>query len=128
VVIPALGRQRQVDICEFKARLVYVIKPCLKKMNTTKTNQPTNQPPPGYRALATALSPRIHTSFSSLELFPADLSSRMGLCFSRPIFVGDLFSGMDENDTFKSQYLLSIASFCKYTKLYERQQFGGLFL
>jgi hypothetical protein len=33
-LIPTLGRQRQVDICEFEGSLVYTKKPCLKKPKT----------------------------------------------------------------------------------------------
>jgi len=31
LLIPALRRQGQADLCEFKASLVYIEKPCLKK-------------------------------------------------------------------------------------------------
>ena len=46
LLILALGRQRQADLCEFEARLVYRVssrtgfgateKPCLEKQNKTK--------------------------------------------------------------------------------------------
>lgn len=31
-LIPELGRQKQVDLYEFKANLVYTVEPCLKKV------------------------------------------------------------------------------------------------
>jgi hypothetical protein len=40
--VPAFNsRQRQADLCEYEASLVYTERPCLKK----PTNQPTNQNP-----------------------------------------------------------------------------------
>ena len=45
-LIPAFGRQRQVDLCEFKASLFYIasfrlarIRYCLKKMKHSPTNE-----------------------------------------------------------------------------------------
>jgi hypothetical protein len=31
-LIPALDRKRQVDVCEFKASQVYIVKTCLQKL------------------------------------------------------------------------------------------------
>jgi hypothetical protein len=52
-LIPALARQRQVDLCEFKATLVYRVrsrssrakteKPCFKKIKQTKQTNKTNK-------------------------------------------------------------------------------------
>jgi hypothetical protein len=57
-LMPAFGRQRQADLCEFKASLFYMVssrtpraveRPCLKNTPPketkpkTKLNQPTNQ-------------------------------------------------------------------------------------
>ena len=36
-LIPALGKQRQVDLCEFKASLNYRVRPCFKFQAATKT-------------------------------------------------------------------------------------------
>jgi hypothetical protein len=41
--IPALGRQRQVDLCEFQADLVYIVRPHLK-IKDDKTNKTNKQP------------------------------------------------------------------------------------
>jgi hypothetical protein len=50
-LIPALGKQRQVELCEFKARLVYkaqdskdyIEKTCLEKQNKAKTKENKNK-------------------------------------------------------------------------------------
>ena len=53
-LILALGRQKQVDLCEFKASLVYIVssrtagatgRPCLKKTKNKQTNKQKTQPP-----------------------------------------------------------------------------------
>lgn len=35
VLIPALGRQREMDLCKFKDGQGYVVKPCLKKSTSS---------------------------------------------------------------------------------------------
>jgi hypothetical protein len=42
-LIPALGRQRQVDLCEFKASLVYTGQPGLLERNPISKKQTTNK-------------------------------------------------------------------------------------
>ena len=46
-LIPALGRQRQVDVCEFKASLVYKMGPrtarAVTQGNPVSKNQPNKQ-------------------------------------------------------------------------------------
>ena len=66
-LIPALGRQRQVDLCEFEASLVYRVSSRTARatqrnpVSKTKTNQPTNKTnkqtknPPKQKATTTRI-------------------------------------------------------------------------
>jgi hypothetical protein len=39
-LIPALGRQRPGNLCEFKASMVYKVRPCLKNKKTPNKQNP----------------------------------------------------------------------------------------
>ena len=37
LLVPAVGRQRQVDLCEYEASLVYIVRPSVKNIFILKT-------------------------------------------------------------------------------------------
>ena len=57
-LIPALGRQRQVDLCEFKASLVY--RESSRTARTVTQRNPVSIPPPPIKTRTATTKTKLH--------------------------------------------------------------------